>query len=290
MKKENADIKISKIDAQSKRLFCGGKFQWEKSEADIWNQIETAIVKNPVVVKRRNFIRPLTMSFAAGIAILIGMTGFMRFYSKIINTEAGQHLLVTLPDKSTIDLNAESRVEFRPYWWRFDRSVKFEGEAFFNVEKGKRFDVISRKATVSVLGTSFNVFTREEVYRVTCITGSIRVTSHSRDEAVLSPGSKALVQPDGKIDILKNIETLPEISWKNNLFLFTASPVKEVFKEIERQYGVTILTEIDNYVLYTGNFTKDQNVEEILGYICPALGYKYIRESGKVYHILPNDE
>ena len=77
---------------------------------------------------------------------------------------------------------------------------------------------------------------------------------------------------------------------KKNIFLFTASPVFQVFSEIERQYGVKIETRISNNSFYTGNFTKDQNVEEILGYVCPALGLKYSRLSGGKYLITKQDE
>jgi ferric-dicitrate binding protein FerR (iron transport regulator) len=168
--------------------------------------------------------------------------------------------------------------------------VKLEGEGFFEVEKGRKFTVSSAKGITQVVGTSFNIFARDEIYKVTCITGSIKVKSRLGFEVLLKPNCKAEIQPDGKINVLSNIETFPEISWKKNIFLFTASPVLQVFKEIERQYGVNIETKFEDHSLYTGNFTKDQNVEEILEYVCPALGLKYIRKSTGQYLIIRNDE
>jgi len=289
MKEKIKDIKLSAIDEQSRKLFSGGSFVWEKSTDNIWNNMEKTIVSHPVSNNKRTLNRFSSLAVAAGITILLGIPGFMRFYTKNISTPAGTHQIVMLPDNSTVNLNAESSISFNPYWWKFKREVRFEGEGLFDVEKGEKFSVLSKLGTTTVVGTSFNIFSREEVYRVTCISGKVRVSSKVNEEVLLNPDTKALVQPDGRIEVLKNVETLPEISWKNNIFLFTASPVKEVFKEIERQYGITIKTNIDNYILYTGNFTKNQNVEEILSYICPALGYKYIRESNKVYQIIPND-
>ncbi|MBP7510121.1 MAG: FecR family protein [Prolixibacteraceae bacterium] len=289
MKEKNKDIRLSGIDEQSRKIFSGGSFVWKKSNEDIWNDMEKAIEVGSFSEIKRKSNKYSILAIAAGIAILIGITGFMRFYTKNITTIPGTHLMVMLPDKSTVNLNAESFISFKPYWWRFSRQVKFEGEGLFEVEKGKKFTVFSKLGSTTVVGTSFNIFSRDEVYRVTCISGKVRVASKENEEVLLNPDTKALVQPDGRIDVFKNIETIPEISWKNNIFLFTASPINEVFKEIERQYGVTIKANIDNYILYTGNFTKNQNVEEILSYICPALGYKYIRESNKVYQIIPND-
>ena len=289
MKEKNKDINLSGIDEQSRKIFSGGSFVWEKSKDDIWNDMGKAIGAEPISKNKRYINKYSSWAIAAGIAIILGITGFMRFYTKNINTIAGTHQLAILPDKSIINLNAESFISYKPYWWKFKREVRFEGEGLFEVEKGKKFSVFSKLGTTTVVGTSFNIFSRNEVYRVTCISGKVRVSSIVNEEVLLNPDTKALVQPDGRIEVLKDVETLPEISWKNNIFLFTASPVKEVFKEIERQYGVTIKANIDNYILYTGNFTKNQNVEEILSYICPALGYKYIRESNKVYQIIPND-
>lgn len=289
MKEKNKDINLSGIDEQSRKIFSGGSFVWEKSKDDIWNDMGKTIGADPISKNKRYLNKYSFWAIAAGIAIILGITGFMRFYTKNINTIAGTHQLAILPDKSIVNLNAESFISYKPYWWKFKREVRFEGEGLFEVEKGKKFSVFSKLGTTTVVGTSFNIFSRNEVYRVTCISGKVRVSSIVNEEVLLNPDTKALVQPDGRIEVLKNVETLPEISWKNNIFLFTASPVKEVFKEIERQYGVTIKANIDNYILYTGNFTKNQNVEEILSYICPALGYKYIRESNRVYQIIPND-
>jgi hypothetical protein len=168
--------------------------------------------------------------------------------------------------------------------------VKLEGEGFFEVKKGSQFTVNSAKGITRVIGTSFNIFARDAIYKVTCITGSVKVKSRAGFEAILKPGSKAEILSNGKINVLTGIETFPEISWKTNVFLFTASPVRDVFKEIERQYGVNFETNIDDFSLYTGNFTKDQNVEEILEYVCPAMGLKYIRKSTGQYLIIRDNE
>jgi len=72
--------------------------------------------------------------------------------------------------------------------------------------------------------------------------------------------------------------------------LFTASPVHLVFAEIERQYGVKIQAPVGNSSLYTGNFSKDQGVEEVLNYVCPALGLKYIRKTAVEYLISYENE
>jgi len=290
VKQKKEHINLDAVDRQSKAFFSGGKFRWKKSEAEIWSIVEGQIDAQP---HGRSFILNFTLTkwaVAASILILFGVGSFLRFYSVKIQTPEGQHLVAELPDQSKVNLNAESTLTYYPFWWKITRIVKLEGEGFFEVQKGQKFKVISSKGSTQVVGTSFNIFAREEIYKVTCVTGIVRVKSRAGFEAILKPNSKAEIQPDGQINVLKNIEAYPEISWKQNIFLFTASPVFQVFREIERQYGVRIETKIDDYSLYTGNFNKDQNVEEILEYVCPALGLKYIRKSVGEYIIIQKDE
>lgn len=290
MKENEEHTDLSAVDKQSKAFFAGGKFNWTKSNADIWATIETKIDAQPLGRSLKINFNLARWAVAASILIIFSVGSFLRFYTIRIESLAGQHLLAELPDHSKVDLNAQSTISYHPYWWKINREVKLEGEAFFEVEKGKKFTVISSKGITQVLGTSFNIFSREDIYKVTCITGSVKVKSKMGFEAILKPNGKAEIQADGKINVSADIETYPEISWKKNIFLFTASPVFQVFSEIERQYGVKIEAPADNFSLYTGNFNKDQNVEEILSYVCPALGLKYIRKSAVEYIIIRENE
>lgn len=290
MKQKKGHINLDAVDRQSKAFFSGGTFRWKKHEDEIWSILEGKIDAQP---RGRSSILNISLTqwaIAASILILFATGSFLRFYSVSIQTPDGQHLVAELPDQSKVDLNAESTLTYYPFWWKITRIIKLEGEGFFEVQKGRKFTVISSKGSTQVVGTSFNIFAREEIYKVTCVTGIVKVKSKAGFEAILRPNSKAEILPGGKINVLENIQTYPEISWKQNIFLFTASPVFQVFREIERQYGVHIESKVDDFSLYTGNFTKDQNVEEILEYVCPALGLKYIRKSVGEYLIISKDE
>lgn len=286
MKQNQEHINLDRIDKQSKAFFAGGKFNWKKSSTDVWAAIEEKIDAQPQSPSLSVNFSITQWAVAASIAILIAAGGYLRFHSVEMTVESGQHAVAELPDHSKVDLNAQSKLVYYPYWWKISRLVKLEGEGFFEVRKGKKFTVLSAKGTTQVVGTSFNIYSRDNTYKVTCVTGSVKVRSKAGFEVLLKPNSKAEIQADGKINVQNNIETHSEISWKKNVFLFTASPVFQVFQEIERQYGVHIDAKVDDQSLYTGNFTRDQNVEEILEYVCPALGLKYIRKSAGEYLIV----
>jgi ferric-dicitrate binding protein FerR (iron transport regulator) len=290
VKTNSNDNDLNSIDLKSKAFFSGGAFRWNKSSADIWAILESKIADQPKIhVLTVNFSMVKWMA-AASIVILFSIVSFIRLYTESVVVPAGQHAETTLPDQSKINLNAESSVSYHPYWWWVNRKVKLQGEAFFEVEKGRKFTVESSKGITQVLGTSFNIFSREDIYKVTCVTGRVRVKSSAGHEAVITSNSKAEICSKGEITVLTHIETFPEISWKKNIFIFTATPVYQVFHEIERQYGISIEAKVDGNFLYSGNFTKVQNVEEILAYVCPAMGLKFVRKSGGEYFISRNDE
>lgn len=284
--KTNKEHKPINADQHSKEFFAGGSFTWKKSSAEIWSELSSKIDAKPAGRSIKINYKATTWAVAASFLVLLGFASFMKFYTVTIQTPNAKHQLATLPDGSTINLNADSKLSYHPYWWRFSREINFEGEGFFEVEKGKKFSVTSANGQTQVLGTSFNIFSRNEVYKVTCITGSVKVTSKTKDSVVLKPNSKAEIQRNGSILVHQNIETYPEISWKNNIFLFTAVPIREVFYEIERQFGIRIKTDrLDKHALYTGNFSRELDVEEVLNYVCIAVDLNFSKSSAKEYVI-----
>ena len=174
MEQQNKHIDLSGVEEQSRRFLAGGTFNWSKSNSSVWEELDALAIQHPVEKVRYDF-RIIQWSIAAVFVLFLGISGFFRFYSKTITTQAGSHLAMSLPDGSKVNLNAQSTLTYHPYWWRFERKVTFEGEGFFEVEKGKRFSVISKLGTTQVLGTTFNIFSRNDVYRVTCISGSVKV-------------------------------------------------------------------------------------------------------------------
>ncbi|MGQ8335773.1 FecR family protein [Sunxiuqinia sp. A32] len=288
MNDKNRHINLAAIDNHSKRFFANGTFQWNKSQYKVWQELDVlAIEQKSKSISLSNY---RTWAVAASILLLVGLGSFLRFYSVKIEIPSGIHQMADLPDGSTVELNANSTLQYYPYWWKMQRIVKMEGEGFFNVEKGKKFIVASSGGKTQVLGTSFNIYSRDDHYKVTCITGSVKVTSRLREEVILKPNSKVEITKDGDINIKRDIETYPEISWRKNIFLFSATPAGNVFKEIERQYDIRISVDVDDYVLYTGNFSKEQNVEDVLGYVCPALGLKFIKKSPGIYDVIEDSE
>mgnify|MGYP001546117592 CR=1 FL=1 len=287
---ESRSLNINRnLDQEMLDFFSKVEIPYENSKEDVWNQLSTKLNENPKAPKEFWLGPKLITAIAAGLLILFSVVSITRFYTKTITVPSGKHVTALLPDGSSVELNAESKLVYHPYWWRFERKVGFEGEGFFKVERGKKFEVNSEQGKTIVLGTSFNIYNREQNYKVTCVTGKVKVISTTNKEVILSPDYKAEVDANGDIKVYKEKESKQSISWVNNMFNFTSVPLGSVLEEIERQYDITIYNSIEKDYFYTGFFSRDKNAEEVLNLLAKTFGFTFVKRSDKVYEIIQSD-
>jgi transmembrane sensor len=249
-----------------------------RPKEEVWKTISSSLVTE-VPTKKIFLNQRIILGIAASFLVLAGILSFLRFYTQTISNPAGQHLLASLPDGSTVELNAGSTLTYHPFWFTFSRNLQFEGEGFFQVEKGKQFIVESMLGKTIVLGTSFNIYSRSEDYKVFCMAGKVKVVSAQNSEVILLPGQMAVVGQLGKIKVSENITPEEPMSWRNNMFNFAGVPIQSVFEEIERQYNVTITNSLETELYYTGHFSREKPVEEVLSLICKPFGIKFVKKS-----------
>jgi transmembrane sensor len=264
------------------------KIPYGKNREEAWVSIESKLSERPLTGTVIFTPRRMMYGIAATLILLAAIFSLLKFYTTSVYCPAGKHLSYHLPDGSSVQLNAESHFTYKPYWWRFSREVHFEGEGFFSVEKGKKFSVISAGGRTEVLGTSFNIYSRESEYKVTCITGKVRVVSFASAEVILGPEYTARVNASGEIIMTKEADSGESHSWINNMFSFTSRPLALVFNEIGRQYDVRITLKTPVDFLYTGYFSKNRTVEETLSLVCTPFGLTFARISENEFEILQN--
>lgn len=277
------NLHIEKNNSEKENVFLSSSEpQYRKSKeqalSEVLNRIET---EKTISVRFRS---PYFYA-AAVIILLLGLVITMRYYTTTITSQRGEHLVYALPDDSKVSINAESQLSYNPYWWFMERHVKLSGEAFFEVSKGEKFEVKSELGTTSVLGTSFNVFARSNNYKVDCFTGKVKVKSNSKEELILTPSYSAEILSDGSIKLSKFSDTKSEIDWINNMFSFNAVPLKEVLREVERQFNIRIEANISDDLIYSGNFSSERSVEETLNLLCKPFALEYEKINKKVYRL-----
>jgi transmembrane sensor len=213
----------------------------------------------------------LVVAFASGIFLWLNQP-------EIITTGASEVAVLELPDQSMVKLNAGSRVKYRPSKWENQRKIQLEGEAFFEVEKGKKFTVESNQGEVAVLGTKFNIKDRKDYFEVHCYEGAVKVTIANR-EVILKEG-KAIKVIGGD---LQGVQTFDKAvpGWIISETDFNAVPLHQVISELERQFDVSIETRnVDKDQLFTGSF-HHKKMDIALKAVTIPLKLNYIIESDK---------
>ncbi|WP_353776953.1 FecR domain-containing protein [Winogradskyella sp. 3972H.M.0a.05] len=197
-------------------------------------------------------------------------------------TSIAEKLNFKLPDNSEVALNAQSQVTFNENTWNDKRLVNLIGEAYFKVEKGATFDVLTESGTVTVVGTEFNVKQRNKMFLVECFEGKVRVLASGEDELLEAGDSFRLI--NGEISKDTTVNTQPD--WTTNKSNFERIPFSEVIDELERQYEIEIrLQDVENSRLFTGGFPHE-NIESALIAITKPMNltYKILETNQVVIH------
>jgi ferric-dicitrate binding protein FerR (iron transport regulator) len=163
------------------------------------------------------------------------------------------------------------------------RSLSLNGRAFFEVKKGSKFTVITDNGTVEVLGTSFSVLSRENIFEVICKTGKVSVsTKDNADIQIITPSEKVILTNNKLVKSNANNESL---AWKDGNYYFDNASLLEVIKELENQFKIKIKTDEKNLSLrYTGFFNTD-NLGKALHSVTWPLNLKYELVSNHIVEI-----
>lgn len=194
-----------------------------------------------------NLITRIAAIFVLGFSTLFYITS-----KKEVSTLIGETTVLNLPDNSKVTINASSSVQIKRFNW--DRNITLRGEAYFEVEKGKKFTVATKDALVKVLGTKFNVISRDNYFETICYEGRVLVT-YKNTKRVLNVGDKFLVI-DNKTIETRNTKKDPH-KWNGDKSSFKNTPIKYVLKEFERHYNVRIKANFNVDEKFTGSFVHD---------------------------------
>ena len=260
------------IENKEKKVFSNLKPNYSKNKKDVWSEINLAISQNELHDEKETTPTIklwFKYSIAASFLVLFSIGISMRLYTTEIYTLTNETTNHILPDGSIIELNAATTISYHPYWWKFNRSVNLEGEAFFKVQKGEEFNVISNNGTTQVLGTSFNIYSRNEKYKVYCKSGKVRVIDNELNEVILQPGLFAEIETN-KIQLKNNINPKLILAWKSDMFIYKNTPLKNVFKDFETYYGIKIETNLNaiSNLSYSGFFKRKTSINQALEIVC----------------------
>jgi len=236
-------------------------------------------VKKPIrILQLHNLLK-----IAAVLVLLIASYFYINSLPTNIDTKIAETNIVELPDTSEVILNENSHLSFSKSEWNEKREVSLDGEAYFEVAKGKTFDVITKHGVVSVLGTKFNVLSREGSFEIKCFEGLVSVTYQGK--SVNLAKGKTLSVKNETLRLDKVFVNKP--TWVYNESSYDNVGILDVLKEVESRYSVIVSTENINVNLrFTGTFSHD-NLEAALQTITIPLELTYRIENNNEVTISP---
>lgn len=228
------------------------------------------------------FFPPVFLRIAAAVVFIVGISIFwhytidhrlLSFIDKKVmlekSTKYGEESEFLLSDGSKLKLNAGSLVHFEKTFSGTTREVSLNGEAFFDVAKNKHkpFVIKTGKLQVTVLGTAFDVksYEDDDYATVTVTRGRVKVNSPER-EYIITPNEQICFNKSTGELVKRNVDAADYIKWTTGTLCFRKTQVKEMIRQLERQYDVKI--KVNNPTILsrtvTGEYSKLSTILEAL--------------------------
>ena len=197
-------------------------------------------------------------------------------YNTISTPRGGQYQMV-LPDGSKVWLNASSSLHFPASFSSKERRVELTGEAYFEVApmgSSKKIPFIVhinssssyKGMDVQVLGTHFNImaYADEQNIQTTLLEGKVKVSQDGITRN-LDPGKQAVVNHQTHTITVATANVDLAVAWKNGLFRFKETGIRELMRQVERWYNVEVEYQTNRSDQdYTGIVSRKENVSAIL--------------------------
>lgn len=248
-------------------------------------------MKQPSHTRSRSLYIVRWSSIAASILLLIGLgIYYLSHVNKEITIVSNQKIIkISLPDASIVWLNRNSELIYNKNYNK-KRSLKFSGEGYFEVRPNASnpFEIITKRAKITVLGTKFNVNApNDSTTEVVVKSGKVLLSqqlpgNQGKRDIILCAGEKGVDlsntdAPQKVPDIDPNY-----LSWKTHEFTFNNTNIKDIVTIINKIYDdahIELETNNTENCNLSGKFNC-QSIEDILDMLRIVLNLK-IEKNGK---------
>lgn len=237
----------------------------------------------------------------------------------VVKAPYGSRSEVSLPDGTSVKLNAGSYISYASDYNRTNRNVTLKGEAYFKVARNEEipFIVDAGPINVKALGTEFNIkaYDDENTIETTLVTGKVEITqegaTNENQTVGLNPSQKIIFIRDEQAfliddknvsenqvkpvpNIMANMLIVPEVNveqvlaWTEGKLILKGESLDKLCVALERKYDMTFV--------FTGEKVKkfrftgvllDETLEQVLNVIRLTAPITYSIE-GKVVSLGSN--
>lgn len=271
----------------------------------IWSKIADRIRKNTekyVPLKKYRFARVYGIVATFLVIISIGTIGAL-FLNKektgiqyVVHSGNQQIETIILADGTTVQLGAGSMLTYPEHFTEQQRIVSLEGQAFFEVteNKEKPFIVAMDNVSVSVLGTSFEIFNdrKNNNFETILLSGKVKVEYTNTETAkkqsyTLAPNQRIAMNLENGAYNIAMVNAESYSAWKDYKGLsFSNEKLSVIIPRLERWYGYKI--ECKNNTLLNQSFTfkvTNEPFDRIIELMSRTSSFSYSKENNDTYVI-----
>ena len=277
-------------------------FQLEDDDIDVEAALESVNLKideaepEPKIVEmpwlRRNFKYVSGIAAAVMVVLFLGFLVNKPFNSTVtVAYNAAQpEMTYQLPDNSTFAFNGEGAVSYPKH---FDRSVQFNGKAYFDIAKDEDhpFVIHCEGVDVEVLGTSFMLDASKEKSVVDLYSGKVRMTTvDKRGNAIehidILPNERGVWSAEsGELKMMTYAEVKKVELTNDHVLDFNDVSLSTIIETLEYIYDIEVkLPEAFASEKVTMRFSEEDSVEEVLETIATVFGLQ-VSHTDNVYTI-----
>jgi len=254
------------------------------SVEDSWTALDSKLQDHSN--NRRSISIRLWLGIAASVFLISALAYYFLAYPDYqIVTTGKLAKLVSLPDGTIVNLNAQTSIKYSKRYFKQDRKLELiTGEAFIQVVKhnGPQFHVVLGDVQAMDIGTSFNLQKTEADIKVIVAEGKVAMMHiGSGEEIMLIPGKIGIYDLQTKTLQSTENRDVNYKAWIDKNFVFKNAPLPEVLNQLEKVYQTSIL--IDGTELKNRMFTASlhyESLDSVLAVISASLQCKTTKLNG----------
>jgi len=302
-----------------------------------FKQIIKSVIDMPATSKKIRLLNRV-IRYAAVFIIAFSLGGLLFYFTGSFQSVSeeqtfsefivplGSRAQIILNDRTSVFLNAGSKLKYDNRYGINNRIVELEGEGYFKVAKDDDWPFIVETSHLNIvaLGTEFNVkaYTVDNTIEATLVTGSIKVEHGTGNTIIetkeLKPNQKiTYYKEDSRLvdmrvserdqrkknvnsvekqmasDIPKlvaeDINIEPVISWKENRWIFEKQTLEQIAIDLERRFDIQIIFESERLKFYRfSGIILAEPIEQVLEVISLSAPISY-RLKGNVVTLKDNE-
>ena len=264
------------------------------AKIDAIEETETKVVQMPWLRRNYKYVSGVAAAFL--IALFVGFLVRNSFNSTVTYAFNGQNeSSYILPDNTSVNFNSEGSLSYTKHFGESDRSVDFEGVAYFDVTKDESLPFVlhCNNMDVEVLGTSFllNADKNAERYSVDLYTGKVKMTTFDKKGNILSvvvinPGERGVWNASAnELKAMSYSQVKEDELLTEHVLVFNNEKLSKIVEALEYIYKVEIdLGDSCASKKLTARFSDDESIDEVLETIA-LVSEVTVTKEGEVYQI-----